>query len=42
MKQLQDSAVEMASKAKVSNIQQTQKQSDDTIGQFIPPPKQKI
>ncbi len=40
MKQLEDSAVEMASKTKYSDYQQRQEQPKDTIGQFVPPPKQ--
>ena len=40
MKQFEDSAVQMASEAKPSTYQQTQAQPKDTIGQFIPPPKQ--
>ena len=40
MKQLEDSAIEMASKTKYSDYQQRQEQPKDTIGQFVPPPKQ--
>ena len=40
MKQFEDSAVQMASKAKSSTYQQTQGQPDNTVGQFVPPPKQ--
>ena len=42
MKQFEDSAVQMASEAKPSTYQQTQAQPKDTIGQFIPPPKQEF
>ena len=37
MKQLEDSAMEMS---KNGTIKQTQKQSEDTIGAFVPPPTQ--
>ena len=37
MKQLEDSAMEMS---KNGTIKQSQKQSEDTIGAFVPPPKQ--
>ena len=40
MKQFEDSAIQMASKSKASNYQQTQEQPKNTIGQFVPPPKQ--
>jgi hypothetical protein len=42
MKQLENSAIEMASKAKSSSYQQTQAQPEGTIGQFVPPPKQEF
>ena len=37
MKQLEDSAMEMS---KNGTIKQTQKQSEDTVGAFVPPPTQ--
>tara|TARA_R100000234_G_scaffold120095_1_gene105374 strand:- start:2934 stop:4964 length:2031 start_codon:yes stop_codon:yes gene_type:complete len=40
MKKYEDSAVQMASKAKSSDYQQTQEQAKNTVGQFVPPPKQ--
>lgn len=40
MKQYEDSAVQMASESKNSTYQQTQQQPENTVGQFVPPPKQ--
>ena len=40
MKKYEDSAVQMASEAKSSDYQQTQEQAKNTVGQFVPPPKQ--
>ena len=37
MKQLEDSAMEMS---KNGTVKQTQKQSEDTVGAFVPPPTQ--
>ena len=42
MRQFENSAIQMASKAKSSTYQQTQEQPKETIGQFVPPPKQKF
>jgi len=42
MKQFEDSAIQMASESKNSTYQQTQQQPEDTVGQFVPPPKQQF
>ena len=42
MKQFEDSAIQMASESKNSTYQQTQQQPENTVGQFVPPPKQQF